>query len=140
MLNENQIKNLITQSLEARQQSYSPFSGFSVGAALMAEDETVWKGCNVEISGLGSTCCAERTAIFKAVSEGYQKFVAVAIVGGKTNEPLEALCAPCGICRQVLAEFADLDQFQVILATSTENYKIYTLGELLPLAFKRADC
>ena len=140
MLQENMIKELIIKSLEAREQSYCPFSEFAVGAALMAEDGTIWKGCNVEISGLGATCCAERTAIFKAVSEGYRKFVAVAVVGGKKEEALEVICAPCGICRQALVEFGDLDTFQVILAVNTEKYEVYTLGELLPLAFRRGDC
>lgn len=129
------IQKLIGAAMEAREKSYCPFSNFSVGAALLTSDGVIYKGCNVEISG-GSSNCGERTAVFKAVSEGHTQFDSIAIVGGKKGEQPDVLCTPCGVCRQVLAEFGDLDRFQVILATDKEHYEIYSLGELLPMAFR----
>lgn len=134
------IQMLIDYALMARKSSYCPFSGFAVGAALLAEDGKVFRGCNVEISGLGATCCAERTAIFKAVSEGYTHFTAIAVVGAPKEKAPEERCAPCGICRQALAEFGSLADFQVILGIDRERYEVYTLDQILPLAFKRKDC
>ncbi|MEG0753055.1 MAG: cytidine deaminase [Angelakisella sp.] len=139
-MEKTMIQTLIEEAMEARKKSYCPFSGFAVGAALLAPDGTIFRGCNVEVSGLGATCCAERTAIFKAVSEGYREFSAVAIVGGKKDGEILFPCAPCGICRQVLVEFGDLKAFQVILAENTQRYEVYSLEELLPLAFRRDDC
>lgn len=130
------IKKLVETAIEARERSYTPFSGFAVGAALLAPDGKVIPGCNIECSGYSSTCCAERTAIFKAVSEGYRSFEAVAVVGGKAGKPISELCAPCGVCRQVLAEFSEPENFTVILASSPEEWETYTLAQLLPLAFK----
>lgn len=135
-MNELLAKKLVAAAIEAREKSYHPFSHFAVGAALLAPDGRIFSGCNIECSGYSSTCCAERTAIFKAVSEGYRQFEAVAIVGGPGDQPISSLCAPCGVCRQVLAEFGDLDQFQVILASAPDQWEIHTLAELLPLAFK----
>lgn len=129
-------KKLVLAAIEARKRAYTPFSHFAVGAALLADDGTVFEGCNIECSGYSSTCCAERTAIFKAVSEGYRHFVAVAVVGGPAERDIDSLCAPCGVCRQVLAEFSDIDSFEVILASSTQSFETYTLAQLLPLAFK----
>lgn len=134
------IQMLIESALLARKNSYCPFSGFAVGAALLAADGTVFRGCNVEISGLGATCCAERTAIFKAVSEGYTKFTAIAVVGAPKDQEPQERCAPCGICRQALAEFGSLADFQVILGIDRERYEVYTLDQILPFAFKRDDC
>lgn len=134
------IQMLIDNALLARKNSYCPFSGFAVGAALLARDGRVFRGCNVEISGLGATCCAERTAIFKAVSEGYTDFTAVAIVGGPKEQEPQERCAPCGICRQALAEFGSLLDFQVILGIDRERYEVYSLDQILPFAFKREDC
>ena len=110
--------------------SYSPYSHFPVGAALECSDGTVFTGCNIENAALGSTICAERTAIFQAVSEGRRDFVRIAIAGRS-----EDYCVPCGSCRQVMMEFCDPEKFQIILATSKEQYEIFTLKELLPLGF-----
>ena len=128
---------LINFAVAAREKSYSPYSGFAVGAALLGKSGKVYLGCNVENAAYTPTNCAERTAIFKAVSEGEREFEAIAIVGGKRGEGLNELCAPCGICRQVLAEFCDLD-FRLVLGTP-EKIVTHTLGELLPLSFGKAD-
>ena len=127
---------LIALAAEARKMSYSPYSNFRVGAALLGKSGKVYTGCNVENAAYTPTNCAERTAVFKAVSEGEREFLAIAIVGGSGDEMSE-FCAPCGICRQVLAEFCDLG-FPVVLGTPN-NYKAYTLGELLPFSFGKAD-
>ncbi|MEG2073340.1 MAG: cytidine deaminase [Angelakisella sp.] len=134
------IQKLIGEALEARKKSYCPFSGFSVGAALLAPDGKIFRGCNVEISGLRAGSCAESTAVFKAVSEGYTEFAAIAVVGAPRDQAPAERCAPCGICRQVLTEFGDLQNFNVILGIDKDNYEVYRLEELLPLAFKRNDC
>ena len=125
---------LIKQALEARELSYAPYSKFHVGAALLAENGTVYTGCNIENAAYTPTNCAERTAFFKAVSEGVRDFKAIAIVGGAAEQPLD-FCAPCGVCRQVMMEFCDPDTFKIILAKSPEEYKVYTLWELLPEGF-----
>ena len=129
-------KELMALAIEARKASYSPYSGFRVGAALLGKSGKVYLGCNVENAAYSPTNCAERTAVFKAVSEGEREFEAIAIVGGKGDE-LADLCAPCGVCRQVLAEFCDAD-FRVVLGTP-DNIRVYTLAELLPLSFGKAD-
>ena len=127
-------RKLVEAALEARKMSYSPYSGFSVGAALLCGDGTVYTGCNIENASYTPTNCAERTAFFKAVSEGHRDFRAIAICGGKNGRPA-GYCAPCGICRQVMREFCSLDSFQIILAASEEDYRIYSLEELLPVSF-----
>lgn len=114
--------------------AYAPYSEFKVGAALLAEDGTVFRGCNVENAAYGPSNCAERTAIFKAVSEGQREFTAICIVGGKAGV-LESFTPPCGVCRQVMAEFCHPDKFKIILAVSDEEFHIYTLAELLPMGF-----
>lgn len=114
--------------------SYAPYSGFKVGAALMAENGKLYTGCNIENAAYTPTNCAERTAFFKAVSEGERAFRAICIAGGKDGV-LTGYTAPCGVCRQVMMEFCNPDTFQVILAVSKEQYKIFTLKELLPLGF-----
>ena len=129
-------KELLLLAIEARKQSYSPYSGFRVGAALLGKSGKVYSGCNIENAAYTPTNCAERTAVFKAVSEGEREFEAIAIVGGKGEEPAD-FCAPCGVCRQVLAEFCDLD-FRIILGTP-ENIRVYTLKELMPFSFGKAD-
>ncbi len=126
-------KELIEKAFEMLKFSYSPFSCFRVGAALLTKSKKIYTGCNIENSSFGATNCAERTAIFKAVSEGQKDFEAICIVGGK-NGIVEDFCTPCGICRQVLAEFCKPD-FKIILAKSKTEYKIFTLGELLPKSF-----
>lgn len=129
-----ECKELIREALEARKASYAPYSGFRVGAALLTGEHRIYRGCNIENAAYTPTNCAERTAFFKAVSEGERKFTAIAIVGGSQEKP-ENLCAPCGVCRQVMREFCDPESFQVILATGEENYRIYLLKELLPESF-----
>ena len=127
-------KELIRLALEAREMAYVPYSGFKVGAALLTKEGKVYKGCNIENAGYTPTNCAERTAFFKAVSEGEREFSAIAIVGGKGDLPTD-YAYPCGVCRQVMMEFCDPEKFQIILATSKEQYEIFTLKELLPLGF-----
>ncbi|OYO42187.1 cytidine deaminase [Lachnotalea glycerini] len=125
---------LIKEALLAREKSYSPYSGFRVGAALLASNGMVYQGCNIENSSYTPTNCAERTAFFKAVSEGITDFEVIAIVGGKKDEDLD-YCAPCGVCRQVMMEFCDPQKFKIVLAKSEDEYKEYTLEEILPLGF-----
>ncbi len=128
------IPKLITAALAAREQAYAPYSRFYVGAALLTGEGRVYTGCNIENGAYPAGNCAERTAVFKAVSEGERDFAAIAIVGGPAGSAPQALCPPCGICRQVLSEFCSAD-FTVILAKSAQDYEVHTLGELLPLAF-----
>ena len=113
--------------------SYAPYSNFHVGAALLTSEGKIYTGCNIENAAYGPSNCAERTAIFKAVSEGKKEFEAIAIVGGK-NGKIENFCPPCGVCRQVLAEFCKKD-FEIVLAKSKNEYKIMTLEQLLPESF-----
>ena len=127
---------LIQAAVEARKMAYAPYSGFFVGAALLTKDGKVYMGCNIENASYTPTNCAERTAFFKAVSEGERDFTAIAIVGGK-GEELSALCAPCGVCRQVMTEFCGKD-FRVLLGTP-ESFKAYSLEELFPLSFGKDD-
>lgn len=134
-----EFQKLIRKALEVRQKAYAPYSGFMVGAALLCKDGRIFTGCNIENASYGATNCAERTAFFKAVSEGYREFTAIAIAGGRKEAQSLEYCAPCGICRQVMSEFCDSDAFLVILPRSEEDYKSYTLGQLLPLGFTSAD-
>ena len=129
-------RELLQCAIEARKASYSPYSNFRVGAALVGKSGKIYTGCNVENAAYTPTNCAERTAVFKAVSEGERQFTAIAIVGGK-GDTLADFCAPCGICRQVLSEFCDKD-FRVLLGTP-DAPKAYTLGELLPFSFGKGD-
>ena len=133
-MDRNLVETLIEQAIEQLQFSYAPYSGFKVGAALLAKDGTVYGGCNIENASYTPTNCAERTAFFKAVSEGIREFDAICIVGGKEGI-LKEYASPCGVCRQVMMEFCNPDSFQIILATSKEQYEIFTLRELLPLGF-----
>lgn len=138
---------LVKMALEAREMAYTPYSHHKVGAALLCKDGTVVKGCNIENAGYTPTNCAERTAVFKAVSEGITDFEAIAIVGGMDNLKDLPLCAPCGVCRQVLNEFCEPETFKIILADvknvddlsniSEEDVQIVerTLEEILPLGF-----
>lgn len=127
---------LILLAVAARRNAYAPYSGFRVGVALLGKSGKLYPGCNVENASYSATNCAERTAIFRAVSEGEREFDAIAIVGGQGDALLD-FCAPCGVCRQVLSEFCGSD-FRVVLGTP-ENYKSYTLGELLPYSFGKKD-
>ncbi len=127
-------KHLISLAMEARQKAYAPYSGFLVGAALLVESGKVYQGCNIENASYGATNCAERTAVFRAVSEGERSFSAIAIVGGLRDREL-TYAYPCGICRQVLREFCDPDRMWVIIARSETDYKKMKLDELLPESF-----
>ena len=126
-------RELIKLALEARENSYSPYSGFKVGAALLTKSGKVYTGCNIENAAFGSTVCAERTAIFKAVSEGEREFEKIAIAGGKGEMP-DSYAFPCGVCRQVMAEFCG-PEFEIITAVSADDYVIKTLKEMLPDSF-----
>lgn len=130
-------EKLIEEAMEARKQSFSPFSGFAVGAALLAGEGKIYRGCNIECSGLSASNCAERTAFFKAVSEGERCFQAIAIVGGPREGEIREFCYPCGICRQVMAQFASLDSFRVIAAIDQSQWEEFSLGELFPKAFQK---
>ena len=130
---------LIQLALEARKKAYTPYSHFKVGAALLGKNGVVYQGCNIENSSYTPTNCAERTAFFKAVSEGQYEFEAIAIVGGLEDATELEYCAPCGVCRQVMMEFCDYDTFEVIVAKNPQDYQTYTLKEILPLAFGPKD-
>lgn len=133
-MDKNLIEQMIELAIKQLEFSYAPYSGFKVGAVLLAKDGTFYTGCNIENAAYTPTNCAERTAFFKAVSEGVKKFRAICIVGGKDGV-LTEYASPCGVCRQVMMEFCNPDTFQIILATSREQYKILSLKELLPLGF-----
>ena len=128
-------KELVMEALKARKQSYCPYSGFAVGAALLCEDGTVFRGCNIENAAYSATNCAERTAIFRAVSEGNMRFRAIAIVGGPKESEPEDFCPPCGVCRQVMTEFCDPATFRIVLMNGAGEIREYLLKELLPLGF-----
>lgn len=128
-------KQLIHLAFEARMQSYSQYSEYAVGAALLCADQSIYTGCNIENASYGATMCAERTAVFKAVSEGHTSFLAIAIVGGKKNQAVTDYAFPCGICRQVLREFSNPDEMKVVVATGVNDYKEWTLAQLLPESF-----
>lgn len=130
-------KLLIKEAYEAQKFAYIPYSNWAVGAALLTKDGKIYRGCNIESSTFSPTNCAERTAIFKAVSEGDRDFVAIAIVGNDKNTEIGKgdFCPPCGVCRQVMTEFCDAD-FEIVLAKGYDDYKVYTLGELMPLISK----
>ena len=134
MLTKELEQKLMSTAIEYRKRSYSPYSGFQVGAALLSAEGEIFGGCNIESASFSPTNCAERTALFKAVSEGVKDFTAIAIVGGKANAEPE-FCSPCGVCRQALVEFCDPKTFVVYLGTGPEDYKGYLLEELLPYSF-----
>lgn len=133
-LKEDTCRKLIREAIDCLKHSYSPYSGFQVGAALLTKDMKIYTGCNIENASYTPTSCAERTAFFKAVSEGKKEFQAIAIVGGK-NGILKDYCPPCGVCRQVMMEFCNPESFYIILARSEADYWIYTLEDLVPVAF-----
>ena len=129
-------KELIELAIEARELAYAPYSNHKVGAALVGKSGKIYTGCNVENAAYSPTNCAERTAIFKAVSEGEREFTAIAIVGG-VGETLSELCAPCGVCRQVLSEFCSKD-LRIIMGTP-KSITVSTLGEILPYSFGKSN-
>lgn len=134
LVSRSVVKNMIREAREAMKNSYTPYSNFQVGAALLTKNQKIYTGCNIENAALGPTNCAERTAFFKAISEGEKNFAAIAIVGGKYGE-IRDYVPPCGVCRQVIREFVDPKSFLVILAKSEEEYMLFFLDELLPLSF-----
>ena len=134
-MNNERIETLIEEAFAARKMAYTPYSHFQVGAALLTEKGGIYRGCNIENAAFTPTNCAERTAFFKAVSEGEKEFCRIAIVGGKKDGVLE-LTSPCGVCLQVMQEFCDPDAFEVILATAEEKYEILKLRQLLPYGFE----
>jgi len=132
------IEKLVECALEARKNAYAPYSGYTVGAAVLAEDGKIYCGCNIENASYPAGICAERTAIFKAVSEGNKKITALALSASRAGEEPFNYPSPCGICRQVMIEFADGDM-PILLVKSKDDYKRYTLSELLPLGFTSKD-
>lgn len=137
------IQELIQQAFLAREHSYSPYSHFKVGAALYCRNGNIYQGCNIENAAYSPGNCAERTAIYKAVSQGDREFVCIVIVGGleetEINENgkiiMQDYCPPCGVCRQVMMEFCNPKDFKIILAKSIDDYKEFTLEQLLPMGF-----
>ena len=134
-MDDRDRKELVRQAFLAQQQAYAPYSEFLVGAALLTEDGKIYQGCNIENAAYSPGNCAERTAFFKAVSEGVTDFQAIAITGGPGNEPPVNIAAPCGVCRQVMMEFCDPEAFIVLLGKGDKTWEEYTLAELLPLGF-----
>ena len=127
-------KKLIEEALHAKENAYVPYSHFRVGAALLTKSGRIYRGCNIENAAFTPTNCAERTAFFKAVSEGEKEFLAI-VVNGDADDYL----FPCGVCRQVMAEFCNPEEFRIITAKSTEDYRVFTLKELLPGAFNAEE-
>ncbi|MBU9738974.1 cytidine deaminase [Diplocloster agilis] len=130
-----ETEELALAACKARKMSYAPYSGFTVGAALLCSDGSVYLGCNIENAAYGPTICAERTAIFKAISDGKRDFVGLALTGGSKDQQPEHFLTPCGVCRQVLAEFCEND-FWVLSVKNDAEYMRYVLGELLPVSFR----
>ena len=133
-MEEAVIRKLIKTAVRQLSYSYAPYSHFKVGAALLAENGTIYTGCNIENAAYTPTNCAERTAFFKAVSEGVRPFKAICIAGGMNGE-LTDYTAPCGVCRQVMMEFCSPEEFEIILAKGEDDYKMYKLKDLMPLGF-----
>jgi len=130
-------EKLAQAAIDAKEFSYSPYSNFRVGAALLTKSGKIYTGCNVENAAYSPTNCAERTALFKAVSEGEREFAAIAVVGSaKEAEP--NYCYPCGVCRQVLKEFVE-DDFKVVVAKTADDYKVHSFAEILPYGFGAED-
>ncbi len=131
-----ELKDLPKMALRARARAYAPYSSFQVGAALLCDDGSVYTGCNIENAAYSVTCCAERVALFSAVSAGRRAFRAIAIAGGPAGDAPREHCAPCGVCRQALAEFAD-EELCVLLVRDENDVQMYRLGDLLPASFSK---
>lgn len=138
-LGQETVGKLIRTAMQMRSRSYVPYSRFAVGAALLTADGTVYGGCNIENAAYTPTNCAERTAFFTAVAAGERHFRAIAIAGGPQGAEKLDFCPPCGVCRQVMMEFCDPEDFLIITARSTEEYRVHTLKEYLPDGFGPAD-
>ncbi len=135
---DEHIRKLIKLAYEAQSRAYCPYSHFATGAALEAENGQIFLGCNIENAAYSPTNCAERTAFFKAISEGVREFARIVVVGNYEGKQGD-YCAPCGVCRQVMAEFCDGELFEVILARGPEDYRVFRLRELLPEHFGPED-
>ena len=139
MITKEVEKQLISKAFEMKLKAYCPYSKYQVGAAVLSDKGIIYGGHNIENSSYGASNCGERTAIFKAVSEGERKFVAIAVCGGKEGEKpngkITDSAFPCGICRQVMREFADPKEVKIYVCESEEKYNVYTLDELLPHSF-----
>ena len=129
------VKELILSALEERKKAYTPYSEFKVGAAVLTAELRIYTGCNIENAAYSPGICAERTAVYKAISEGCRKIKAIAIVGDKTGDSISQYAFPCGVCRQVMREFSNPEEMIVIVAKSCEEYQLYTLNQLLPESF-----
>ena len=132
-------QELIREAIAARKRSYSPYSHFQVGAALLGRSGKVYTGCNIENAAYTPTNCAERTAFFKAISEGEKDFEMIAIVGGPAKSARTDYCPPCGVCRQVMAEFCDPKAFRVLMARTETDYRECSLEEVLPFGFTKEE-
>ena len=135
LLKDIPVKELIQAAIEARKKAYAPYSGYMVGAAVLTADLRIYTGCNIENAAYMPTICGERTAISKAVSEGARKLMAVAIVGSPKGDKISQFAYPCGVCRQVMREFSHPDECVIIVAKSRDEYRTYTLNQLLPESF-----
>lgn len=129
------IAELIETAIKAREKAYAPYSNFLVGAALTCKGGELYSGCNIESASYSPSNCAERTAFFKAVSDGKRNFTSIAIVGGAKESGITDYCPPCGVCRQVMMEFCDPETFEIILAKSKTDFKVYKLKDLMPQGF-----
>jgi cytidine deaminase len=129
---------LVNTAVIARENAYTPYSNFAVGAAVLCADGEIFTGCNIENAAYSPSVCAERVAIFKARSSGPRDFVAIAVVGGKSGQKIEKAISPCGVCRQVLSEFCSPDNFEIYLSNGAEIFT-YKLKDLLPLGFSKSD-
>lgn len=129
------VTELIRSALKARNKAYAPYSNYAVGAAALTNELRIYTGCNIENASYTPSICAERTAIYKAVSEGWKRFKAIAVVGAPIGDAITQYAFPCGVCRQVIREFADPESFFVIVAKSENDYKVFLLEELLPESF-----
>lgn len=132
------IKKLIGIAIDNIVYSYAPYSEFNVSAVLETTSGEIYTGVNIENAAYSPTNCAERTAVFKAVSEGHRSFSRIVVLGGSKSNIVDFV-TPCGVCRQVLVEFTNPEEFEVILAKSVEEYKVYKLSELLPYSFGPSD-
>ena len=132
-------QELIREAIAARKRSYSPYSHFQVGAALLGRSGKVYTGCNIENAAYTPTNCAERTAFFKAISEGEKEFEMIAIVGGPAKSARTDYCPPCGVCRQVMAEFCDPKAFRVLMARTETDHRECSLEEALPFGFTKEE-
>lgn len=128
-------KDLVLEAKKAREQAYAPYSRFKVGAALLTKNGKLYHGCNIENASYSPTNCAERTAFFKAISEGEREFEKIAIVGGLEGTDADELCAPCGVCRQVMMEFCNPETFQIVLANGKDKHVQVSLKEMVPYGF-----